>query len=517
MSDPTAIIRDNRQNYMVILRLSLGLVFGLSVFPVSAGEVPEGQPRNVIIIVADDVGIGDVSCYGSETVKTPNIDRLAKEGLRFRQGYTTCSVCNPTRYSILTGRFPCRSVFRDPKFASNYHQGKFPLTIDPELPIFPRFMKQQGFRTAAIGKWHLGYGETEADYERVMTPGPVDIGFDVHFGVPGNHNDRFERYVVGDSIYRHLSVEPGPARVDDSSREVDPVERIDDLVDTTLTQQACDFIDGSADQRFFLYLTYCATHTHITPRADFRGRSKIGQLGDYMMELDHHVGEIISRLQQHSIADQTLVIFTSDNGGQENDVKGAGKSLTLADESGDVATLAQNAKRVARTEYGHKTNGSLRGYKARIYEGGFRVPLIAHWPERIEAGSETDAVFSLVDLFATVANLVAEHPKSCGMDSIDQSQVLLNPESISPRKTLVLNAPHGQLAIRQGDWKLLTTKPVTWEGERPQLERVPIALYNLADDPAEVKNLASAKPKKVEQLQSLLIDAIASGAKTQSR
>ncbi|TWU21352.1 sulfatase family protein [Bythopirellula polymerisocia] len=492
------------------------LLFSAAV-PKTLNAAPKAiTPKNVVIIVADDVGTGDVKCYGSETIDTPNIDRLADEGLLMRAAYTTCSVCNPTRYSIMTGRLPFRSPFRDPNFAKSFDKGKFPLSIPLDLPTLPRFMRERGFHTAAIGKWHLGYGETEADYEGVMTPGPVDIGFDVHFGVPGNHNDRFERFVIGDSIYRPLSVEPGPARVDDPTRPAESVERIDDLVDTTLTARACEFIDNSAERPFFLYLAYCATHTHITPRADFRGRSRIGQLGDYMMELDHHVGEIIDQLEQQGVTEETLIIFTSDNGGQENDVKEAGSSLTLADETGEVALKARTAKRIARTKYGHKTNGPLRGYKGGIHEGGFRVPCIARWPAGIKAGIETEAAFSLVDLFATIANLVADNPEKCGEDSIDQSAVLLGENENGQRRTTILNAPNGRLAVISGSWKLLTRKPVKWKADTPKLDSLPIELYDLANDPYEKNNLASSRPELIEQLKAELKVALVVGADAQS-
>lgn len=492
---------------------SARFAFGLLMLASSAWGV---APKNVVIIVADDVGVGDVGCFGSETIDTPNIDRLAEEGLLLRQAYTTCSVCNPTRYSIITGQYPARGPFRTPRYTNQFDRGQFPLTIDLKAPTLPRYMREQGYRTAAIGKWHLGYGRTEADYQAVMTPGPVDLGFDVHFGVPGNHNDRFERYVIGDSIYRPLSVEPGPARIDDPARVAEPVERLDDLVDTTLTGQACEFIDSSADGRFFLYLTYCATHTHITPRVDFRGRSRIGQLGDYMMELDHHVGEIVDRLEQRGVADETLILFTSDNGGQMNDVKGAGRSLTLADKSKEVTLKARDAKTVARTTYNHRTNGPLRGYKAGIHEGGFHVPCIACWPAAIQAGAETEAIFSLVDLFATVAGLVGETSGECGIDSIDQSGVLLGTAHQAPRRAVILNSPSGQLAIRSGDWKLLFKKPIKWNGDSPRLEDVPVELYDLSADPYEQTNLAKSHPKLIAQLKTELANAFAKGASAQT-
>jgi arylsulfatase A-like enzyme len=415
----------------------------------------------------------------------------------------------------MTGRYPCRGPFRKPYYAKSFHKGKFPLSIELRSPTFPNFMKQQGFRTAAIGKWHLGYGVTEEDYEGVMTPGPVDIGFDVHFGVPGNHNDRFERYVIGDSIYRPLSVEPGPARLDDPSRPAQPFKRIDDLVDTTLTDRAREFIKESADRSFFLYLTYCATHTHITPRVDFRGRSRIGQLGDYMMELDHHVGEIEETLKRNGLAENTLLIFTSDNGGQENDVKGAGTSLELADASGDVALKAQTAKRTARTKHNHLTNGPLRGYKGGIHEGGFRVPCIARWPAHIKAGTETEALFSLVDLYATIATLVKQDPGFCGEDSISQSNVLLGSSDSPPRKRVVLNAPNGRLALRSGDWKMLTTKPVRWERGIPSLDNLKSELYDLSIDPYEQSDLASSQPQVLHRLKQELITEILNGRSVQ--
>ncbi len=462
-------------------------------------------PTNVVVIVADDVGIGDVSCYGSKTIDTPHIDRLAAQGLKFNQAYTTGSVCNPTRYSIITGSYPCRGPFRVPRYTKQFNGGRFPLTIDPEASTLPRFMKSHGYRTAAIGKWHLGYGRVESDYDGVMTPGPVDIGFDVHFGVPGNHNDRHERYVVGDSIYRPLSVEPGPARIDDPARLTEPIIRVDDLVDSTLTQQACDFIEDSASQPFFLYLTYCATHTHITPRADFRGRSSIGQLGDYMMELDHHVGEIIDCLERVGLTDKTLLIFTSDNGGQENDVKGAGGDLNLIDASKKVAEKSKNAKRVARTQYGHKTNGLLRGYKGGIHEGGFRVPFLVRWPEGVPAGAETDTLLSLVDLFATLAGFIDKDFSDCGIDSIDQSTVLLGKVNSTRREKLLLNAPSGRLAIRVGEWKLLTVWAVKWKEGQIDLDKARVELYHLAEDPYEDNNLASKHPDKVAELKDELV------------
>ena len=257
----------------------------------------------------------------------------------------------------------------------------------------------------------LATGKYEADYDGVMTPGPVDIGFDVHFGVPGNHNDRFERYVIGDSIYRPLSIEPGAARIDDPARPAEPVERIDDLVDTTLTAQACEFIHDCGDRPFFLYLTYCATHTHITPRVDFRGRSRVGQLGDYMMELDSHVGEIIEQSRKQGIANDTLVMFTSDNGGQENDVKGAGSSLTLGDNRATLRSRRElpNGTLAPSTAIGRMARFAVT--KVASTKAGSVFHSMARWPAHIEAGIETEAVFSLVDLFATVANLVDDEPR----------------------------------------------------------------------------------------------------------
>ena len=304
-----------------------------------------GSPKNVILILTDDMGIGDFSCYGSQTMSTPNVDRLAAGGMRFTKAYTAGAVCSPTRYGIITGRYPSRGPIK----VSGIKFGD-PLSIDLSLPTWPAAMKKSGFRTAAIGKWHLGYGKGLASMPDDFRPGPIDLGFDTHFGVPGNHNDMFQCFAIDGHIPVPMDIQKKLGWNQKPIPGLEPIPRIADQVDTRLTQEALSFITkANADEKpFFLYLTYCATHTYITPAAKFRGKSKYGLLGDYIAEMDTHVGEILDHLDSLSLAKDTLIFFSSDNGGQENDVKMGKPNLIFADESHDVVARFATAKRFAR-------------------------------------------------------------------------------------------------------------------------------------------------------------------------
>lgn len=469
----------------------------------SATLLAEDSPKNVILILTDDMGTGDFSCYGSKTMSTPNVDRLAAGGMKFTKAYTAGAVCSPTRYGIITGRYPSRGPIKKSgiKFGD-------PLSIDQSLPTWPAAMKMNGFRTAAIGKWHLGYGKGLAAMPDDFRPGPIDIGFDTHFGVPGNHNDKFHSFAIDGHI-------PVPERIQKKLGwkqkpipGLEPIPRIADQVDTRLTREALSFISkAKADEKpFFLYLTYCATHTYITPAARFRGKSKYGLLGDYVTEMDFHVGEVLDHLDALELSDETLIFFSSDNGGQENDVKMGNPKLEFEDESHDVATRFKTAKRVAR-EAGHKTNGSLRGYKGSVFEGGFRVPLIARWPGQIQANSASDVLISLNDLFATTLALVSQDPPKVGQDSLDQSPNLLGKPVTRPvREDVIMQSGSGALSFRSGDWKLILPNRPKWDSNNvPQYnDGAKAELYDLENDPYEEKDLASEKPAKVEALRKLL-------------
>ena len=482
-----------------ILRFLALLIFPLVL---SAERSP-----NVVFILVDDVGVGDIKfSYPASKVETPNIDQIASEGMSFTQAYAPGSVCSPTRYALISGEFPCRGPLRDQN--ARYLS---PLSIDKDSMTLPRVFKEAGYRTAFIGKWHLGYGETGiTNWAGPIQPGPNELGFDYHLSLPTNHSDQFKTYVENHGLIwlkdavTHL---PSFPEFEDLSQL-----RYHDEVDSTLTRQAIRFINAHQDKPFFVYLGLVAVHTHVTPRKDFRGQSEIGQLGDYLMELDHHVGEIMDTLEHLGLAEDTILVFASDNGGQEDDFRTAGENLILRDDSGDVAEKARDAKTVARTKYGHRSNGDFRGYKGSTYEGGFRIPFAIRWPGKIEAGSESDQVMSLADMLATFSGLIGQPiPDSAGPDSYDLSPTLLGYQMAPIKRSLILQTGRNHLAFRQGDWKLVSTEPTRWQGDEADLALSAFELYNLADDPFETTDLASDHPDKTATLRDDLLRLIREG------
>ena len=472
-------------------------------FSASGAEKPY-----IVFILADDVGIGDIKCYYERSkVTTPNIDRLATEGMRFTQAYAPGAVCSPSRYALLTGAYPCRGPLRDKP--ARYHT---PLTISQDIQSWPKFMQQQGYRTAHIGKWHLGFGDSKiANWAGEIKPGAPEVGFDYHLGLPTNHSDGFKTYVENHGLLwlkESVTELPGKPKREDLTKI-----RYDDEVDSTLTAKAIEFMKENRDDPFFVYLALVATHTHITPHERFRGTSEIGQLGDYINELDYHVGEITGALEELGLADNTILVFSSDNGGQRNDVRNAGKNLNLRSETHDVVEKAKTAKTDAREKFGHRTNGDLRGYKGSNFEGGFRVPFIVRWPGKVSAGTESDQVITLADMFATSAGLLEEEiPESAGGDSFDFSPVLLGEDVGDPNpRTAILQTGHGLLAFRDGDWKLRFTERPEWTGEDVKFLEAPYELYNLAEDPFEVNDLAEKMPERVTKMESHLMGLIEKG------
>lgn len=464
------------------------------------------EKPNIIIILADDVGIGDISCYGAEKVQTPAIDKLAEEGVRFVQGYAPASVCSPSRYGLLTGSYPCRGPIK-----SGAVQYKKPLTIDTDSVTLPLLLQQQGYRTAHIGKWHLGYGETTIEnWAGELKPGPLEVGFDYHFGLVSNHSDKFNTYVENHHLIwlkdEVTDLEDVPA-VDDLKKL-----RLHDEVDTTLTGKALEFIRNDHESPFFLYLGLVATHTHVTPAAPFRGSSDAGQLGDYLHELDFHVGEIIGELERLGIRDNTLVVFASDNGGQKMDYHTAGKGLHLKSEASDVRRKAKTAKQDAWA-MGHRTNSGLRDFKGSIYEGGFRVPFIVSLPETGTQGEDSAQVIALTDIYATIAGVLdVEIPAGNAVDSFDMSGILLKEmEHDVSRNGLILQSASGQLALRRGQWKYILMSPPDWEGEKVILPDEIGELYNLKDDPDESENLSSSRQSVAEEMHKELESLLEAG------
>ncbi|MBK1833585.1 sulfatase-like hydrolase/transferase [Roseibacillus ishigakijimensis] len=448
----------------------------------------EEPPPNIVIIFADDLGYGDTSTYGAELIETPHIDQLAREGMKFTDAHAAASVCSPSRYGLLTGRSPWRLG----KKGNGYR-------LDRERLNMASLLQEEGYRTAAIGKWHLGYSK---DWNKLPIEGPLEHGFDYHFGVPSNHNDSTRAFIENHDL---VGRKPGEDyRIVEGQQFPDGLAepRVEDQVDTTLTNQAVAFIERSKDQPFFLYFTPCCPHTHVTPAAAFRGTSRAGLLGDYIQELDSHVGTLLATLEKHDLAENTLVIFTSDNGGSPKDFRGThGMELNLASTAGGILDKYKTAKIDARA-MGHLTNGPFQDGKGFPQEGGHRVPFIARWPGVIEPGSVSDYPFSLTDLFATTAEIAGRQlPRDVGEDSFSLLPLLQGGEG--PEREAIFiqgDTKDNAIAICTGRWKVIAWK----EGRAHEL-------YDLHADPGETRDLADEHPEIVERLTALLAETRASG------
>lgn len=448
---------------------------------------------NIIVIFADDLGYGDVSCYGATKIRTPNIDRLASEGIRLTDAHSAASICSPSRYGLLTGHSPWR-----------LHKKGNGYSIPTDRPTIASILKTQGYTSAAIGKWHLGYSK---DWNKLPITGPLERGFDYHFGVPKNHNDSTRCYIENHDI---VGRKPGEkyriARGQDFPDGL-AEPRVDDLVETKLAEKAVQFIRESADRPFFLYYASCTPHTHITPAAKFRGTSQCGLLGDYVQELDHHVGQVMAVLDELGIAENTLLIFTSDNGGTPRDfTRTQDVNLNLASEKGHLRQRFFRAKRQARKR-GHITNGPWRDGKGRPWEGGHRVPFIARWPGKIAPATTSDYLLTMTDIMATAAEVAgAELPNHAGEDSFSAVPVLLGQTSDEPqREAIFVQGDPKDIAISicTGRWKMVYSRDSN--GGRSA------ELFDLTVDPSETDDIAEANPDLVERLATAFAKAEADG------
>ena len=473
--------------------------------PVLPPPLPvQGRPH-IVLILADDLGYGSLNSYGAwrEVVRTPQIDRLAEEGVRFTQAYAPSSVCSPTRYGVLMGRYPWRTELK-----VGVVNPLDPLWPSTQRMNLPRWLQARGYVTATIGKWHLGYGtepntlEVE-DWIDIPKPGPDALGFDYSFNVPHNHGDLFGVYfengevVVFDQQGQLVGLRSS-ARRDYGNTSYgypfigfDAPQRVDALVTQQLATRAVQWMRErveEGDAPFFLFFTPVALHEPITPSLASRGTSGAGSYGDFIHDLDGSVGEILEALDELGIADNTLVIFSSDNGGE-------------------IPGARDTPQRLA-VRSGLAINGALRGDKHTIWEGGTRVPLLVRMPgySRVPGGAVVDALVNLTDIFASIADLVdggGNLPEGAGPDSISFLP-LLRPGSGGnrvPRSNSVTANVNGIVAIRSGDWKWIEgVLPAGFQGTF-STEEARSQLYNLRDDPAETRNLSRQRPEVVERLR----------------
>ena len=492
-------IRSNSKLQVLLILSLIMLTLSVSCKRQSNEALP-----NIIYILADDLGYGDVSAMNPEAGwETKHIDRIAREGIRFTDAHTGSAVCTPTRYGVLTGRYSWRTRLKEGVLWS----WDPPLIQQGEATV-GTVLQKKGYTTACIGKWHLGLGwqyhEEESDsvdFSKAVRGGPNTLGFDYFFGITASldippyvylENDRPTmvpvKYTRDTSEYGWWRT--GLTGDDFVHEEVLPV----------LTRKAVSFIDkhmaSRTDDPFFLYFPLPAPHTPILPTDEFKGKSGTNPYGDFVLQVDHTVGQILQALETHGISEETLIIFTSDNG------------------CAPFANYPELAK------YGHNPSFHFRGHKADIFEGGHRVPFLARWPGKIKPGTENPQVICLTDLLATVADITSTSMESSlGVDSYSLLPAMMGEKEKPVREATIHHSINGSFAIRKGPWKLiLCPDSGGWSDPKPQSPGIealpPYQLYNLDKDVEESENLMELYPEVVEELSGLLKQYIEDGRST---
>lgn len=455
---------------------------------------------NVVVVLSDDVGYGDLSSYGATKVKTPNLDSIAKKGIRFTDAHSPSTVCTPTRYSLLTGRTALRN-----QRAWQVINGVAPCTIEPDVVTLPQKFQSVGYRTGVVGKWHLGLGSGpgQTDYSKPIDRGPNQVGFDYSFILPATgdrvpcvyiENGRIVNDDPSDPVqasYRgKIGSEPTgkenpellkvKLKVGHDGTIINGVSRIghmtggkrarwvdEDMADT-FAAKAVRFIEQNRQSPFFLYFTPHDIHAPQLPNKRFEGQSDCGLRGDTLRELDWTVGQLLQALRKNGLDRNTIFVFTSDNGGVEND---------------GYDDHRENLN-------GHKVNGPLRGEKYSPYEGGHRVPFLLQWPERIRGGQNSSALVNQMDLYRSLSSVGAFGMRA--QDALDSQDVLsaFLGQNQKGREQMLIHVGAGVSAWRSGSWVYIP---------RPQGEP---ELYDLETDPRQTKNVAKAFPYTLRKLKA---------------
>lgn len=452
-------------------------------------NIAHAAKPNIVFILVDDLGYGDPGCYNPNSkIPTPHIDSLARDGMRFTDAHAAGPLCHLSRYGLLTGRYP---------FRTNVGRWRKQPVIERHRMTIASLLKSRGYRTAMVGKWHLGFKED--GYDKPLPGGPVDRGFDSYFGIRASTDIPPYFYIRGN---RAVTPPTGKIKANNSAGwspiqgafwragGIAPDLKLKDVL-PRFTGEAVKVIEDHAarkdDKPLMLYLAYPAPHTPWLPSKEFLGKSRAGMYGDFTVMVDAMIGRVLKALDQAGMSKETLVVFSSDNGPvwYETDVK----------------------------RFGHDASGGLRGMKADAWECGHRMPFVVRWPGKVKAGSISRQTICFTDMLATFAGIVkAKLPNGAGPDSVDFLPVLLGrrPENKPIRDALVIRSGGGMMTIRMGDWKLIDglgsggfSQP---RRVRPRKGDPPGQLYNLADDVGETKNLYAQKPAIVKRLLKKLAE-----------
>ena len=484
----------------------------LALFTAATAFAADSRRPNIVILYADDMGYGDLGIQNPDSkIPTPHLDRLAREGTRFTDAHSSSGVCTPSRYALLTGRFHWR------KFHAIVNSFEPPV-IDPAELTLPEMLKQQGYRTAMVGKWHLGwnwdaikrpgakphpengYAPDAFDWSKRIPGGPVDHGFDYYFGddipnFPPYAWFENDRVLEAPTVPRET---PAPTAEGNWEARPGPMVKGWDFyaVVPKLADKTVDWINAQRGkpEPFFLYVPFNSPHAPIVPTPEFVGKSKAGGYGDFMFQTDAICGRILAALDQGGFRENTIVIFSADNG----------------------------AERYAYDriqKFQHRSSGPLRGLKRDLYEGGHRVPFIVRWPGIVAAGHVSDALTSQVDLMATLAAITgAKLPAGQAHDSHDLSAVWKS-RAPSPRRTIVHNTNANHYAVRHDNWVLIDAKSGAVSRVPPWFDQEngykphdqPGELFDLGNDLAQKKNLHATQPEKVKELKAVLAQVRAKG------
>ena len=483
------------------------------------------RPPNIVVILADDLGYADVSCYGGK-ISTPHVDRIAAEGVRFTDAHSSSAVCTPTRYGLLTGRYNWRS-----RLKRSVLGGLSPRLIEPGRETIASWLGQKGYHSACVGKWHLGMDWVvkpgkqvseysiesrdqvfNVDYSKPIANGPNAVGFDYYFGISASldmvpyafiEQDRVTELPTQDRDFAMMHQRDEDRRRTRKGPTAPGFDAADVLPE--IAEKSVAYIDRRAqsakstgDDRhpFFLYVPFASPHTPILPTEPWQGESEINPYADFVMETDWAVGEILKALDRNGLTDDTLIVFTSDNG------------------------CSPQARFEELAEHDHFPSGPFRGHKADLFEGGHRIPLAVRWPGEIPAGGESAQLVCQTDLFATAAAVVgADLPDDAAEDSYSFLASAKDPSADSDRDHVVSHSINGSFAIREGDWKLmLCPDSGGWSaprpGSNPARDLASRQLYHLGDDPGEQQNRIAEEEAQAERLLMRLEEIVRQGRST---